>query len=453
MKKFEKQYLFIDFLKKCCKDYNQMNAIQYNDKIYSYNQIYEDVMKLADYLYSPGNYCLINCKNKYNYIMSLLASVISCNVALLHDVEDEIEEPFRQLLYTELTDEIINEVLKNDAQISGNKYSKKKDEVALILCSSGTTGIKKGIMLSQKNVLSTTVSSLNHIQFQKGAMYVNILPFYHSFGIVADLLAVLYSGGCVTLLDHKYSFYQSLPIYHPDHLNLTPLLIEGLLKLLKTRANKEEVTGGRLKTILCAGASLSPQVIKEMGKYGIDVYMAYGLTEASPCVSIAEKENYRIGSCGLINDCNEVIISPESEILVKGDNVMIGYLDDEELTRQKIIDNYLHTGDIGKVIDNYLYVLGRKDNMIILPNGQKIVPEYYEAQLEQLDEINEVLLKYEDQVLKLIVSACSNKTELIKEKILSMNLFQSYVDIIFTNDLLPKNKLGKKIRGEISNGK
>ena len=248
------------------------------------------------------------------------------------------------------------------------------------------------------------------------------------------------------MLDHKYSFYQSLPSYNPDHLNLTPALIEGLLRILKSKPNKELVFGTSLKTILCAGASLSQKMFMEMKKYGIHVYMAYGLTEASPCVSIDERENYMIGSCGSINDCNEVKISSDNEILVKGDNVMIGYLHDLELTKKKIVAHYLHTGDIGKIVDNYLFVMGRKDNMIILPNGHKIVPEYYEKQLEQIDEINEVLLKYENHILKLLVYTHSKKIHSVKQKIQRMDLFNEYVDIIFINEPLPKNKLGKKIR-------
>jgi long-chain acyl-CoA synthetase len=159
--------------------------------------------------------------------------------------------------------------------------------------------------------------------------------------------------------------------------------------------------GGRVSGIICGGAPLNPEHIKTFDNFGVSIWQGYGITECSPLVAVNPSNMYmkKIASVGYPISANTVKIDEVGEdgygeILVKGDNVMLGYLDDEEATKEVMTeDGYFRTGDIGYLDgDGYIYITGRKKNVIILSNGKNIYPEEIEEYLYKIDSVKECVV-------------------------------------------------------------
>ena len=150
--------------------------------------------------------------------------------------------------------------------------------------------------------------------------------------------------------------------------------------------------GGRLRAFYCGGAPLDPEIATFFDRLGIGVYPGYGLTEASPTVSMNSPGHSRAGSVGRPLPGTEVRITADGEILVRGPGVMVGYWDDEAATREAVdADGWLHTGDLGRLDDDgYLFVTGRSKSLIVLDSGKKVQPEEVETALARSELFAEV---------------------------------------------------------------
>ena len=159
--------------------------------------------------------------------------------------------------------------------------------------------------------------------------------------------------------------------------------------------------GGNLEIIICGGAALDPDIEKALYDIGFTVISGYGITECSPVVAVNRNKDFRFGSVGRILGCNEVRIDEPDEkgigeILVSGTNVMKGYYKDEKATNEVFDGKWFKTGDYGYIEDDYLFITGRKKNLIVLANGENVSAEEIEMKLMKLEYVKEVLVYEQD---------------------------------------------------------
>lgn len=440
----------LGFLRYSLAQFRTETAFRLPGQDIDYGQFTDNVLRVASKLRSNDlQNILISCKNPYFYALAFYAAVISGNTALLHDTTlNALEEPFQRTeIAVVLENHCIAELLEAEAEITLEDLPEPDvDAVCVIACSSGTTQVRKGIMLSQRNLCTDTIGGMEKYHYAAGAKYVNILPYFHLFGIVADLMGPLYSGGTICIPKSKFDFLRSLKEFKPTVLNAPPAIFDCLAVLIRKGEDVKSLTGGSLKKGMCAGAHLNEDTIECLLQNGITVLCAYGLTECSPCISMNRDKDYRIGSVGVPLDCIQVKIDC-GEVLVRGDTVMKGYAFDEKRTAAKVVDGWLHTGDLGYLDeDGFLYITGRKDNLIVLPNGQKYSPEYYEGLISKIDFVRESLISSAGAGLSVtIVIECEDQQVAVEKAVkeLQRNSCVPIQKVVYTTEPLPKNHLGK----------
>ena len=251
--------------------------------------------------------------------------------------------------------------------------------VCTLAASSGTSGDPKVVMLTEAGLLADLRAGLELYEFARGGRYAKLLPYTHAFGLVCDLLAPLVTGGTIAVPHASATFVAELPHMAPTALNLPPRGAAMLADLLDAGTYKLP----SLRKILCGGAGLAASVTRRLRVHGIEAFGCYGLTECSPCVSVNRDSWHKDGSCGVALSCNEICTDENGEVLVRGANVMAGYLGRPELTAARVdSDGWLHTSDVGHIDkDGFLYVDGRLDDVIVLADGTMVAPEVLERAL------------------------------------------------------------------------
>ena len=373
---------------------------------------------------------------------------------------------------------------------NGNKefVDFKIDDKALatLVFTSGTTSNSKIVMLSQYNI-ARNISDMQLVEdFRSTDINLAFLPFHHTFGSTGQLI-MLSSGITTTFPDGLRYIAQNLKEYHITFFVGVPLLIEAIYKKIEEgiekKGKKNAVKFGKILTkillkfgidirrkvfkdiidelgglrfVISGAASLDPKVEGGLNDLGILTVQGYGLTETAP-VLCAENYKYRkYGSVGFPMKNVQIRIEDKAkdgigEIVVKAPNVMLGYYEDEEATKAVLKDGWLHTGDYGYIDDQgYVYITGRKKNVIVLKNGKKIFPEEIEENINKIDLVEECLVfglpKDDDVVLSVKVKY---NEETVKEKygeISSEELRKIIWDKIKeTNKLVPKYKYVKNM--------
>ncbi len=294
------------------------------------------------------------------------------------------------------------------------------DDVAVMLCTSGTTGNAKGVMLSHENIVSNAESALSRLDFTDQDVVLTIPPWYHVFGMIV-LVACLHAGAQLIYTDD----YKNLPTYmahnrvsilvgvpklfHAMYEKLENTIQENRLArfmwryaptLLGARIKKRLAGGNQLKYFLSGGAPLDKKVMRNLRRLGIGMIEGYGLTETSPVLTLSTPFNEKIGSVGPAIPGVEIrIADPDEkgigEIVVRGPNIMKGYYKNPEATRKVLDpDGWFHTGDLGYLDeDGWLYIKGRKKNVIVLEGGKNVYPEEVEFELKQIPLIEEIMIK------------------------------------------------------------
>ncbi|MCX8060898.1 MAG: AMP-binding protein, partial [Aquificaceae bacterium] len=283
-------------------------------------------------------------------------------------------------------------------------------ETALILYTSGTTGAPKGVMLSFKNLLSNIRAIEKVGVASREDITVALLPFHHSYPLMVTLLVPLYLGATVVFLErlsseellralreHRVTILVGVPrLYQLLHqrvmekvmanpvgralFHLSPYISPALRRLLFRRVH--EAFGGRLRFLVSGGAKLPLEVASDMSRLGFIFLEGYGLTETSPIVSFNPPQKPKLGSVGLPIEEVYVKIAPDGEVLVRGVNVMQGYYKKPQETQKAFSEGWFMTGDLGYVdSEGYLYITGRKKEVLVLADGKKVNPEEIEALL------------------------------------------------------------------------
>jgi long-chain acyl-CoA synthetase len=304
--------------------------------------------------------------------------------------------------------------LREELEVGFPKSS--PDSLAMICFTSGTSGSAKGVMLSYGNITaSVTETAKAYIEPVIKTLPMSnknstaFLPIAHAFGWGGNMIPLTY-GIKINLCSHPLLpeiIVKILRITHSFLLFIVPTTIQSVIK------GQFDVLDifKDVKFLVVGGAQFITGEQKLI-KAGVPISLVYGTTETTAPITLSPKIGYRIGSCGRIIDTLSARISPEGEILVKGENVMLGYYKDPEATARKIdSDGWLHTGDKGHLDeDGYLYVEGRlEQDIIVLPNGENIRPDNIESLINALPEVSEsIVLARDGKLVAIVVPKITN---------------------------------------------
>lgn len=308
-----------------------------------------------------------------------------------------------------------------------DKIKINPNELRILLFTSGTTGNAKGVCLSQRNICSNILSTYGIVKVKRSDVFFSILPLHHTYECTLGFLLPIYSGASIAHCEGLRYITKNLSEFHPSVILCVPLLLENMHKNIIKNMNKslpekyrkkeenpfnalpfylkkivqikvKNTLGGRLRVFIVGAASANPNLITDFKNLNLMTLQGYGLTECSPLVAGNTDFFQKNDSAGLpIPNVTYKIDSPNAEgvgeILVKGPNVMLGYYEDEEKTKQTIINGWFHTGDLGKIDENgYLYITGRCKSVIVTKNGKNIYPEEVEYYLNDNPLISESLV-------------------------------------------------------------
>ena len=300
-------------------------------------------------------------------------------------------------------------------------FKPSPESMAILLFTSGTTSKSKAVMLSNKGIACNVADLLVFEVFDEHSTNICFLPFHHILGSTG-LLFALADGMRNVFSDGIRYIKQNLSEYGVTFFLGVPALIDKMYETVEKGIEKQGKTktverakklakfllffhidirrklfkeiiaqmGGQLKYIISGGAPLSPAVSKGFTDLGIEIYQGYGLTETSPVLAAENKGHIRAGSIGRPLPAVQVEFRDKDEdgmgeLCAKAPNVMIGYYNNEELTNEVIEDGWFHTGDLGYMDkDGYIFLTGRKKDMIVLKNGKKAFPEEIEILLNKL---------------------------------------------------------------------
>ncbi len=362
------------------------------------------------------------------------------------------------------------------------------DATAIILYTSGTTGNPKGVMLTTDNIMSN-INPLEKIKlYSKDDRFIALLPLHHILPLVTNLLGPMYKGATIVMVDelsseairgalqkYKITIMVGVPrLWEMLHKGLmakikTNKVALKLFKLCEKVENKKlskflfkkvhEGFGGHLRVMASGGAKLDAQIMEDFSTLGFMMLEGYGLTETSPIITFNRPEDAVAGSAGEAIPGVDVMIAEDGEVLAKGPNVMKGYFKNEEATSQVIDgDGWFHTGDLGRLEDGHLYILGRKKEMIVLSNGKNINPADIEDEImRNTDLIKEMaVVEYHNHLMALVhpdfKAVKEAKIANIKEKLkweiidkynVTAPKYRKILEIKIVKDELPKTKLGK----------
>jgi len=364
------------------------------------------------------------------------------------------------------------------------------EKMAVIIYTSGTTGISKGVMLTQKNLMTDVNISAKYIYLFGRTILV--LPLHHSFAFTTSVLAEHYYGCDVAINKSLKNVLADLQKFKPSNLFLVPLFVETFYKRIWQGAEKQKKDkllktlikvsnfllklhidlrrvlfksvlknfGGNLDLIVSGGAPIDEKYIDGFRELGVNIVNGYGITECSPVVSVNRNGYSRKGSIGLVLPQTKVKIFDKDEkgfgeICVQGDIVMLGYYNNPEATKEAFIEDedgkWFRTGDIGWLDeDNFLFIGGRKKNLIILSNGENVSPEGLEQDiLNEFPYVKEVVCFQKDNVI--VAEAFFNNDYIAETGTNDVNYREKFeMDIVeFNRKQPPQKNIGKTIVREV----
>lgn len=336
-------------------------------------------------------------------------------------------------------------------------YQPDRKKMCCILFTSGTSGSNKGVMLSHENIAEDINGSCRLFVLEGNT--IAVLPFHHAFGLVVAVLMVFHYGYTVYINGNLKKLQKDLQIAKPQTMFLVPLFVEAFHKQVWAAAKKEgrdkllrrmmklsdylmklgidlrrrlfssvrNAFGGNTEYIICGGAPLGVQYVKEFRSWGIEILNGYGTTECAPVAAVNRNHYHRDGTVGLPIFGVQMKLSEAGEVLIKGPIVMMGYYKDENETKKALSDGWYATGDLGHIDeDGFLTLTGRSKNLIILSNGENVSPEELEAGFLKYEAVQEVLVYAQGGM---IIAEIFPDAELLQEAVKDGN-FLEYFDAI-----------------------
>ena len=357
--------------------------------------------------------------------------------------------------------------------------------MSILLFTSGTTAKSKAVMLSQYGI-ATNVYDMQIVEtFLPTDVNIAFLPFHHIFGSTG-MIVMLASGVKTVFPDGLRYIKQNLIEYQVSLFVGVPLLIDKMYSNIEKEIEKQGKTkliniaikisnilmklhidvrrqvfkpiinalGGKMRFIISGGAPLDKEIEKKFNEFGIHIVQGYGLTETSPVIAAENDKYVKLGSVGIpMKHANIEIVNKDEkgigEITVKGPNVMLGYYENEEATAEVLKNGRFYTGDLGFLDDEgFLFITGRKKDMIVLKNGKKVFPEELETLINRTEDIEESYVfgmkdKEDKSKIKVAVEVVYNK-EIVKKKYGEISKEELYTkiwnEIKEINKTLPRYK-------------
>lgn len=276
-----------------------------------------------------------------------------------------------------------------DAACQARKHA-TADDLITILYTSGTTGEPKGVMLTQGNLASNAIATIDAFGDKPEQLRLNFLPLSHIFARTCDLYCWVAQGSRLALAESRESVIADCQAMHPTYINGVPYFYDkvyrGLCehKVQHVPGALKAALGGAMETCGAGGAALPGHLYDYFHSQGVALLEGYGLSESSPVITISTNEQHRRGSCGKALPGIEVCIAGDGEILTRGPHVMRGYYENPAATAEVMIDGWLHTGDLGRLDeDGFLYITGRKKEILVTSGGKNIAPVYLESLITQ----------------------------------------------------------------------
>lgn len=312
------------------------------------------------------------------------------------------------------------------------KYSEIKpneSKLKMLVYTSGTTGMAKGVMLSEHNLVNSVYHGLRVSTVYERCL--SVLPYHHTYEAVSGLLVSLHHHSTICINENLKTVQKNLQLYKPDYVYLVPAFVEVFYKKIWSNAKQTgkekalktlikisnflrkigidlrrklfksvlDAFGGNLIKIVCGGAPIRAELGEFFDDIGINLINGYGITECSPLVSANRDFFNDPATVGSILPCCEVKIENKDEdgngeILVKGDVVMMGYYKNPKLTEEVLKNGWFNTGDYGRINEKgQLMITGRKKNLIVLDNGKNVFPEEIEGYIMSIPYVLEVIVR------------------------------------------------------------
>ena len=375
------------------------------------------VGELEDSLARSGAVCLVY-DNKYEDKISAVRENGKTSITAYVPFEGG-EDSFEGLLSK-------GKELLSSGEDSFTKVTPDSDTMSILLFTSGTTSKSKAVMLCQRGIACNIYDMQLVEDIRSTDTNIAFLPFHHIFGSIA-MLVMIACGVTTVFPDGLRYIKQNLAEYKVSLFVGVPVLIDGMKKTIEREVRKKGkeklvgtmrkisrvlrkvgidirrkvfgeilgALGGAMRLIISGGAPIDSETIVFFDDIGVDIVQGYGLTETSPVISAENFKFRKLGSVGIPMLNVEVKIDNKDadgmgEIKVKGPTVMLGYYENPEATKEVLQDGWFNTGDLGYLDDDgFLFITGRKKDMIVLKNGKKIFPEEVETLVNRIEGVSE----------------------------------------------------------------
>lgn len=323
-----------------------------------------------------------------------------------------------------------DKLLASGKKLSPSNYDKvkiKDDEMYIMIFTSGTTSTSKAVMHSQYAICMDLYALSQMIEIKESDKFLSFLPLHHTFENTTTFLFGTSCGYTVAICEGLKYIQKNLVEYKITGFVCVPLMLEIMYKKILTTVEKQGKTklvntmrkvfrhfpiwvkrlvfksiidglGGKLKIIISGGAAMDEETLQGYNDFGFDIHQGYGLTETAPVIAGENSFEKRVGSIGFPLPTVDIKIDkPDKdgvgEIITKTPTIMLGYYKNEKATNEAIVDGWFHTGDYGYIDDdNFVFVTGRKKDMIVLKNGKKVFPEEVETLINKLPYVTESMV-------------------------------------------------------------
>lgn len=496
------------------KNFKDKIALVTKKKSFTYQELFQKINQYSALFFEGKSYnkIAIHAENRADWIFAFYAAwKNNCTVvpidflASVDDVSYILNDCKPELIFfsndthpkfddikpdLDYNPEVVN-LDKIDAEAPSGEFDwnvpKDKEDTAVIIYTSGTTGSPKGVMLSYKNLLANVEGVSEKVKiYTQDRQVLMLLPLHHIFPLTGSMISPLAVGGTSvmspsmqsadileTLKNNKVKIMIGVPrLYDLLYKSLKAKVfasfigrtfysivkVIGSKKLAKKIFKKvHDGFGGYLEYLVCGGAALNKEVGTFFDTLGFDVMEGYGMTEAAPMITFTRPGKGIIGSPGQALPGLKMEIR-DDEIVAKGDNIMKGYYNKPEETAEVLKDGWLYTGDLGRVDKNgYLFITGRKKEIIVLQNGKNINPVELETKLEAYDSVKEAgVFQKNDKLHALIVPDYEQmaqnevkdpeiyfKKELIPDLNQRLTSYKRIMKFLLINQELPRTRLGK----------
>ena len=398
-------------------EYAGLTAID-DDREYTYAELDKDAAALRGVLVDKGiargDNVGIYIPNSYSFVKAYIAvQTMGCVAVLLPAHLDDksvygcsLKYNLKAVIYGDAFEEKVTFTSENNPSVKLIKasavsetvteicYSAPSDDSTVIF-TGGTTGKNKGALLSHKAVMRGVLNGCYGYKDVFCQKYLLVLPLTHVFGLIRNLMTPLYCGCTIHICRNPKDIFREMTAFNPNILVLVPALAEMILNISKQFG--KPMYGNALKYIICGASAVPPYLLAEYAKIGVTMFPGYGLTESANLVSGNPETVTKPDSVGIPYPGQQLQIV-DGELWLKGDNMMTRYYGEDEENEKAYNDGWFMTGDLVRIDeDGFLYITGRKKDVIVLSTGENISPEEVENAFCKLDILTDAMV-YQDNI-------------------------------------------------------